>query len=152
MFSVARPRLTLWYLAILAAIVGLLSLVLYRILVSLQQAEPRSLEPTVRHGVAGFFARDERSMVQQIVALDAGVLILAVLGAYVLAGRTLRPIEQAMERQQRFATAASHELRTPLTVLQGSMEVVLLNRHTPEESCGKPWPRRSAWACWSPTC
>jgi signal transduction histidine kinase len=133
MFSAARLRLTLWYLAILTAIVGLLSLVLYHILMSLQQAELRSLRPAIRHGVAGLFARDEGSMALQIVALDAGVLILAALGAYVLAGRTLAPIEQAMERQQRFAAAASHELRTPLTVLQGSMEVALLSRRTPEE-------------------
>jgi two-component system, OmpR family, sensor histidine kinase CiaH len=132
-FSAARVRLTLWYLAILAAIVGLLSLALYRILVSLQQAELRSLGPTTRHGVAGLFARDERGVVLQIVALDAGVLVLATLGAYILAGRTLAPIEQAMERQQRFAAAASHELRTPLTILQGSMEVALLNRRTHDE-------------------
>jgi signal transduction histidine kinase len=133
MFSAARLRLTLWYLAILTAIVGLLSLVLYHILVSLQQAELRSLGPPVRHGVANLFARDQGILALQIVALDAGVLILAALGAYVLAGRTLEPIEAAMERQQRFAAAASHELRTPLTVLEGSMEVALLNRRTPEE-------------------
>jgi signal transduction histidine kinase len=38
-----------------------------------------------------------------------------------------------MERQERFAAAASHELRTPLTVLQGTLEVALLRRRTPEE-------------------
>jgi signal transduction histidine kinase len=132
-FSSARLRLTLWYLAILATIVGLLSLTLYRILVSLQQAELTSVGPTVRRGIAQIFARDEGTLALQIIALDAGVLILAALGAYALAGRTLDPIQQAMERQERFATAASHELRTPLTVLQGSMEVALLNRRTPEE-------------------
>lgn len=133
MFSAARLRLTLWYLAILIAIVGLLSLALYHILVSLQQAELRAIGPTVRHGVASLFARDEGTLAVEILAIDGGVLILAVLGAYVLAGRTLDPIAQAMERQQRFAAAASHELRTPLTVLQGSLEVALLNRRTPEE-------------------
>lgn len=133
MFNAARLHLTLWYLAILAVIVGLLSLALYRILVSLQRAELQSVGPTVRRGIAQLFARDEGTLAVQIIALDAGVLIVAALGAYVLAGRTLEPIAQAMERQQRFAAAASHELRTPLTVLQGSMEVALLNRRTPEE-------------------
>jgi signal transduction histidine kinase len=132
-FTVARLRLTLWYLAILAAIVGLLSLTLYHILVSLRQAELRAVGPTARHGMAVLFARDEHGLALQILALDGGVLILAALGAYVLAGRTLEPIAQTMERQQRFAAAASHELRTPLTVLQGSMEVALLKRRTPEE-------------------
>jgi signal transduction histidine kinase len=69
----------------------------------------------------------------QIGALDLGLLLLAALGAYVLAGRTLRPIREAMERQERFAMAASHELRTPLTVLQGTLEVALLRERTPAE-------------------
>ncbi len=133
MFSVARFRLTLWYLAILAAIVGLLSLVIYRVLRSLQESELHAIGAAQRTGVAALFARDERLLAIQLLALDAGVLILAALGAYVLAGRTLEPIEQAMDRQQRFASAASHELRTPLTVLRGNMEVALLNRRTPEE-------------------
>ncbi|HVC80509.1 MAG TPA: ATP-binding protein [Chloroflexota bacterium] len=133
MFNDARLRLTLWYLAILGAIVAMLSLVIYRILLSLQDSELRALGTTQRHGIAGLFARDEGTLVVQILALDAGVLILAALGAYVLAGRTLTPIEQAMDRQQRFAAAASHELRTPLTVLRGSMEVALLNPRAPEE-------------------
>jgi signal transduction histidine kinase len=132
-FSTARLRLTLWYLAILAAIISLLSLVLYHILLSLRHAELRSLGPVTREGVAALFARDAGTLVLQILALDSGVLILAALGAYVLAGRTLLPIQQAMDRQQRFAAAASHELRTPITVLQGSMEVALLSRRTPEE-------------------
>ncbi len=133
MFSAARLRLTLWYLAILGAIVALLSLVIYRILGSLQDSELHAIGAAQRHGVADLFARDERLLAVQILALDAGVLILAALGAYVLAGRTLEPIEQAMDRQQRFAAAASHELRTPLTVLRGNMEVALLNRRTVDE-------------------
>jgi signal transduction histidine kinase len=132
-FSAARLRLTLWYLGILVVIVGLLSTALYRILLSLQQAELRAVGPTVRGGISRLFARDEGTLAVQIIAIDTGVLILAALGAYVLAGRTLEPIAQSMERQQRFAAAASHELRTPLTVLQGSMEVALLNRRTPDE-------------------
>jgi signal transduction histidine kinase len=132
-FSAARLRLTLWYLAILGAIVALLSLVIYRILDSLQDSELHAIGAAQRHGVADLFARDVRLLAVQILALDAGVLILAALGAYVLAGRTLEPIEQAMDRQQRFAAAASHELRTPLTVLRGNMEVALLNRRTVDE-------------------
>jgi signal transduction histidine kinase len=133
MFGDARLRLTLWYLAILATIVAVLSLVIYRILISLQNNELLALGVAPRRGIASLFARDEGILAVQILALDAGVLILAAFGAYVLAGRTLAPIEQAMDRQQRFAAAASHELRTPLTVLRGSMEVALLNRRTPEE-------------------
>src|SRR5919201_123507 len=125
MFGTARLRLTLWYLAVLAAIVLLLSLALYDVLLRLQQAEAQALGRVVRHGVAQLFARDAQALAWQIGAIDLGMLILASLGAYVLAGRTLRPIQAAMDRQLRFAVAASHELRTPLTVLQGTMEVAL---------------------------
>src|ERR671933_1212596 len=133
MFSTARLRLTLWYLAVLGTIVVLLSLARYEVLLRLQQAEALALERIMRHGVAQLFARDARALAWQIAAIDLGMLILAALGAYVLAGRTLRPIQEAMERQERFAVAASHELRTPLTVLQGTMEVALLRERTPAE-------------------
>ncbi len=137
MFDRARLRLTLWYLAILAVIVFLLSFALYDLLATIiQQAEADTLSPALRRGVARFFARiasTQRALALEIAAIDLGVLILATLGAYVLAGRTLRPIQESMDRQQRFAAAASHELRTPLTVLQGTMEVALLRERTPAE-------------------
>ena len=137
MFDRARLRLTLWYLAILAVIVFLLSFALYDLLATIiQQAEADTLSPALRRGVARFFARiasTQRALALEIAAIDLGVLILATLGAYVLAGRTLRPIQESMDRQQRFAAAASHELRTPLTVLQGTMEVALLRERTPTE-------------------
>ncbi len=140
MFDRARLRLTLWYLAILAVIVLLLSLALYdilaSILTSIQQAEAADVPPAFRRGVARFVAHvagNRRTLALEIVAIDLGVLMLSTLGAYVLAGRTLRPIQESMERQRRFAAAASHELRTPLTVLQGTLEVALLRERTPDE-------------------
>src|SRR5918912_22536 len=133
MFSTARLRLTLWYLAVLAAIVLLLSLALYDVLLHLQQAEVQALGRVTHQGVARLFADDARTLAIQLSAIDLGVLALAALGAYVLAGRTLRPIQEAMDRQLHFAVAASHELRTPLTVLQGTLEVALLRERTPQE-------------------
>ncbi len=140
MFDRARLRLTLWYMAILAVIVLLLSLALYdilaSILTSIQQAEATDVPPAFRRGVARFIALvvgNRRTLALELVAIDLGVLILSALGAYVLSGRTLRPIQESMERQRRFAAAASHELRTPLTVLQGALEVALLRERTPDE-------------------
>src|SRR5947209_6457758 len=133
MFSTARLRLTLWYLAVLGTIVVLLSVALYEVLLRLQQAEVQALGRVAHHGVARLFADDARVLAIQLGAIDLGMLILAALGAYVLAGRTLRPIQETMERQERFAVAASHELRTPLTVLQGTLEVALLRDRTPAE-------------------
>lgn len=48
--------------------------------------------------------------------------------SYVLARKTLQPIEAAMEQQSRFVSDASHELRTPLTALQATNEVALRKR------------------------
>lgn len=53
-----------------------------------------------------------------------GVLaVLATLSAWWLAGRSLRPTQQAWERQRGFVASASHELRTPLSLIQLSAEV-----------------------------
>jgi signal transduction histidine kinase len=64
-----------------------------------------------------------------LISLAAGLVGLVLSGGagYWLAGRTLRPIAQAMEQQRNFAADASHELRTPLTVLLTNAE--LLARH-----------------------
>jgi len=134
MFDRARLRLTAWYLAILSGIMAVLSVAFYDVATRLQQAEVHAIGlAAARRGLARLVARDATTLLWQLIAVDAGVLILAALGSYVLAGSTLRPIQAAMDRQQRFAMAASHELRTPLTVLQGTMEVALLRRRAPEE-------------------
>lgn len=127
MFHAARLRLTAWYLLLLTIIVAVLSVVLYRLLLLTQEAELQAVRPGARHPLVHAFAHDEVTLAYQIVAVDVAVLLVAAVGAYLLAGRTLRPIQEAMERQRRFAAAASHELRTPLTALQGNLEVALLN-------------------------
>jgi signal transduction histidine kinase len=132
MFSAARLHLTLWYLAVVAAIMVLLSLALYDVL-GHEQAEAQVLGRGAYHGLARLFADDAHVLAIQLGAIDLGVLALAALGAYGLAGRSLRPIQEVMARQERFAVAASHELRTPLTVLQGTLEVALLRARTPAE-------------------
>jgi signal transduction histidine kinase len=47
------------------------------------------------------------------------VLLLASLGGYLLARKSLAPIAAMVSEQQRFIADASHELRTPLAVLRG---------------------------------
>ncbi len=59
-----------------------------------------------------------------------GGLALALVGGFFLAGRVLRPIGAAMDRQRVFVADASHELRTPLSLIRANAE--LLQRH-PEE-------------------
>lgn len=61
----------------------------------------------------------------RLVILNIGALVVGAAVSYVLARRSLRPIEEAMEAQAQFVSDASHELRTPLTAIQTSNEVFL---------------------------
>lgn len=52
-----------------------------------------------------------------------GVLVgISVVVSYWLASRTVKPIQEAYERQRQFLSDASHELRTPLAILQANLE------------------------------
>jgi two-component system OmpR family sensor kinase len=61
------------------------------------------------------------------------LLIVSSFGAYALAGRALRPVRAALERERRFVSDASHELRTPLASLRAELELALRRPRSPEE-------------------
>ena len=56
------------------------------------------------------------------------IFILAGATSYYLARRTLKPIEEMMDLQNRFTADASHELRTPLTAMKTEIEVALRDK------------------------
>jgi len=64
----------------------------------------------------------------RLLTIDGAILIISALAGWFLAGKTLLPIEIALEEQKRFVGDASHELRTPLTALKTSTEVVLRSK------------------------
>lgn len=64
----------------------------------------------------------------QLVALNILALLIGGLLSYLLAERTLRPIEDNMEAQAQFVSDASHELRTPLAALMAANEVALRSK------------------------
>ena len=68
-----------------------------------------------------------------LIALNAVLLALVPLLAWVLTGRTLRPVKQAYEQQNRFVSDASHELRTPLTIIKGELDLALKRPRTTSE-------------------
>lgn len=63
-----------------------------------------------------------------LIAVNLGIFCLSGAAGYFLAGRTLRPIKQMVDEQNRFITDASHELRTPLTSLKSEIEVSLRDK------------------------
>lgn len=58
-------------------------------------------------------------------------LVLALAGAWFLAGRALLPIQHAFRRQREFVADAAHELRTPLTVLHAATDLLQQHRAEP---------------------
>lgn len=75
-----------------------------------------------------------RDVDEAIAKLVIGALLiiplalgLAALGAWFLAAKALRPIEDNLRRQRQFIQDASHELRTPLAIIQSNIDVSLQN-------------------------
>jgi signal transduction histidine kinase len=75
-----------------------------------------------------------RRLVLNLILINLGVLVVSGGAAYFLAGRTLKPIEEAVEDQKRFVADASHELRTPLTTMKTELEVNLRGKGLEKEA------------------
>ena len=133
MFQSARLKLTLWYLLIIMSISLFFSGIIYRSVSFEVQSRLSRIEerfPEWQPGRPMLLLVEDLAFVKRRVLLMLFYLngvILAVAGAagYFLAGKTLNPIEAALEEQKRFVADASHELRTPLTALKTSIEVTL---------------------------
>ena len=77
--------------------------------------------------VAKLVADERRSASRTlwILAATGGAgLLLAAAGSIFLAGRAMRPIAGAFDRQRRFIADASHELRTPVAVVRARAELL----------------------------
>lgn len=51
-------------------------------------------------------------------------LVFAAGAGYLLAGRAMRPVNIAMDRQRAFVADAAHELRTPLAIIRANAEAL----------------------------
>ena len=88
---------------------------------------PPTLEPEI-------LAEARNRLILNLFLINLGVLVVSGGAAYFLAGRTLKPIEEAVEDQKRFIADASHELRTPLTTMKTELEVNLRSKGLGQES------------------
>lgn len=141
MFHSTRLKLTAWYLSIIMLVSVSFSVVIYHTLAheierfervarlrierrlrnrlpsSIPMANPELLEET------------KRRVFLTLLAVNSGIFVCAGGLGYLLAGRTLRPIADMVDEQNRFITDASHQLRTPLASLKSAMEVHLRDTH-----------------------
>jgi two-component system, OmpR family, sensor histidine kinase CiaH len=131
------------YLAIMMAISLFFSLNIYQL--SLQELSrglrvPGKLD---NHGISNRLNLEIRDILEQdrevqyrlaksrvlhrLLVVNVFILLGGGLLSYYLALKTLRPIEEAQEAQNRFTADASHELRTPITAMRTENEVTLMN-------------------------
>src|SRR3989344_434534 len=157
MFHSARIKLTLWYLIIIMSVSGFFSVIVYRgftkelgrgfrfqasraiperkMIVQNQNGFTRILpfliypDEVAPDEFSEIIAIAKHRFALQLFIINGGILFLAGTAGYFLAGKTLRPIELALEEQKRFVADASHELKTPLTALQTSIEVALRDKN-----------------------
>ncbi len=149
MFHSARIKLTAWYLLIIMVISLLFSVVIYagvsrelergfhRVAIGMRmpgfgstflQLMPEQFADINAQLEEELEAAKHR-VIWNLVIINGFILGFSAAAGYVLAGKTLKPIETALEEQKRFVGDASHELRTPLTALKTSIEVALRDKH-----------------------
>ena len=149
MFHSARIKLTGWYLLIIMLISVVFSAGIYSVVSRELERGFRRVEMRFRAEELGFPPADQSSKRQKkatyfslvedlkaakkrvtlrLLIVNGIILGVSAAAGYFLAGKTLRPIEKAMNEQKRFIADASHELRTPLTALKTSMEVALRDK------------------------
>ena len=138
MIRSAALRLTLAYLAIIMALSIGFSMFVYNVSKrevqsSLKQQGLYYVLQTTDYYIdlnslrSRQIANATRRLRSNLVGLNLLVLVGGGAISYVLAKRTLNPIERSLRAQSRFAADASHELRTPLTIMQTEIEVGLRN-------------------------
>lgn len=138
MFHSATLKLTSWYLLILMTVGFIFSVVIYQVaaievdarLETLQHRIERETGLTILdYDFAKFRSLQARqaeiAIFTNLFYMNALFLAVGGIASYVMARRTLQPIEQAHEAQSRFTSDASHELRTPLAAMKTELEVAL---------------------------
>jgi two-component system, OmpR family, sensor histidine kinase CiaH len=148
MFHSARIKLTAWYLVIIMAVSLSFSIVIFnlvtrevdrferaqrfRIQLQLEQQGDGELNPLFRPQalfMTPTLIEETRTRLLLSLAAINGIIVVIAGGlGYVLAGRTLGPIQHMHEKQSRFVSDASHELKTPITSIRTSLEVYMRNK------------------------
>lgn len=139
MFRSATLKLTAWYVGIIMLISLGFSLAIFQI--SRSEVDSRlSRYQVLIHDQFPYFsdennlrddesARASLSLAIRLIYLNIGVLIIGTAASYILARRTLKPVEKAHEAEARFVSDASHELRTPLAIMKSELEMTLRDKN-----------------------
>lgn len=152
MFHSARLKLTAWYVGIIMLISISFSVGIYKVLTSeidrvvsvqrsrierrlrLNQLLPpgvrvQDVRPPTLEADLDILEDAKRRIILRLIIIDSSILFASAGLAYLLAGRTLAPIQEMLDEQNRFISDSSHELRTPLTSLKSALEVNLRDKN-----------------------
>jgi signal transduction histidine kinase len=121
-FVRASARLAAFFVAAIALLLLVVSFALYFSFTANIRSNVEGNFATERAQNA-FVARTVDHMRAEILLVDGAVLVLVSGAGFLLARRTLRPIQRNLEAQKRFVSNASHDLRTPLAVIKANLEI-----------------------------
>lgn len=151
MFHSTRLKLTVWYLLIIMAISISFSAFIYfgatrEFDRALRVENYRMVHPDTRLRIFQIAPWDQDivtlpplsdpqiiestkiRVLEGLFMVNLIILFFSTIAGYFLAGRTLKPIKNMLDEQNRFITDASHELNTPLTSLKTAIEVNLRDK------------------------
>lgn len=152
MFHSARLKLTAWYLLILMFISVSFNLIIYKSISSeinrFSQSQRFRVERRLRENNyfpqqpirfvdSDLIEETKHRLILTLILINGGIFFIVGTLSYFLAGKTLNPIQEMVEEQNRFISDASHELRTPLTALKSSLEVNLRDKNLSIEEAKK---------------
>jgi signal transduction histidine kinase len=134
MFRRARLRLTLLFIAMFAIVLIAFSVLFYvAFAIVLQPDFDVAPELTNQQAAEAAYAAAIQRIGLSLVIADVAAVAVVGVAAWVLARRTLEPIREAHQRQQRFVADASHETRNPLAAIKATTGAALSGPRSPEQ-------------------
>ncbi len=140
MFKSAVIKLTLWYVVLaLSLSLSFSGILFYFAHNEIKEGLDRQYneltineKDTVRSPriISANLKESTQHLTADFMLLNVVVVIGASFFGYILAKRTLKPIEEAHDALNRFSMEASHELKTPLTSIRAATETVLITNDT----------------------